>query len=140
MSATRKMKLVTVALATVLLSGCAIFGKTELVCEPYKMPQLSVPEIQKLEIEDVDWIVVTPENASTVFATLKKKGIDTALFAVTDDGYVTLSTNAEKVQGHIQQQRITIKEFQTFRQRVEEAAKATKKPSKVFKDTLKNPK
>lgn len=119
-------KVIALIVTASMLSGCGMFMLSKkLECADYKAPELSVPAIQKLDLQNVRWTVVTPENATQVFEDLKKRGVDAALFALTDEGYVALSTNMEKVQGQLHQQRLVIIEYQTYQKRVDEAVKAT---------------
>ena len=58
-----------------------------------KREPLSIPNPEPLELIDVEWIIVTPENIDEVMEKVKAEGGDAALFAVTDEGYKKLSLN-----------------------------------------------
>ena len=75
-------------LAIILLSSCAAGVK---VIDTYKIEtkreplDLNMPT--PLELQDVDWIIITKENADEVFEKIKnEKNGDYALFALTDNG------------------------------------------------------
>jgi hypothetical protein len=72
-------------------------------------PAPIVPGIDQLRLRDVGWIIITPENAETVFASLSG---DVVLFAITSDGYEDLSLNLSDVRALIQQQQRVIAIYQ----------------------------
>lgn len=96
-----------VALSSLLLlSAC---GKPEI--EPVKpvevkiietkLPPPVVPSVDQLQLRDVKWTIVTPDNVDEVFASLPGEAV---IFAVTTDGYEAISMNLSDVRAMIQQQ------------------------------------
>ena len=77
------------------LNGCAAVAVKEL--QSYKIEKkrepLDIPNPEPLDLIDVEWIIVTPENIDEVMEKVKAEGGDAALFAVTDEGYKKLSLN-----------------------------------------------
>lgn len=116
------------SMMAVMLSGCGIFGKdgglTVFSREQPKTP-LALPDPTPLRTGKSHWIVITPENASQVWAELKNKNIDLVLFALTDDGYEELSADAARTRNFISQQREIIIRY---RQYYEPTKEDTKKP------------
>jgi hypothetical protein len=95
-------------LATLALSSC---GTTETIKEvpvietrtvKVSKPAPIVPSIDQIEMRDVDWIVVTPENVDAVFESLNT---DLVLFGLTAEGYEALSLNLADL-------RITFQQYQ----------------------------
>ena len=78
-----------------LLNGCAGLAVKEI--SNYKIEKkrepLNLPQPLPLDLIDVEWIIVTPDNVDEVMEKVKAEGGDAALFAVTDEGYKKLSTN-----------------------------------------------
>lgn len=68
-------------------------------------PAPIVPEIDQLRLRDVNWVIITPENAETTLASLSG---DAVLFAITADGYEDLALNLSDVRAMIQQQQRVI--------------------------------
>ncbi len=64
-------------------------------------PAPVVPTVDQLQLRDVKWTIVTPDNIDEVFASLSG---ETVLFAVTADGYESLSLNISDIRAMIQQQ------------------------------------
>lgn len=70
-----------------------------------KRPAPIVPEIDQLKLRSIEWKIITPDNIQEVFDRLPN---DAVLFAVTSDGYESLSLNLSDVRGMIQQQQRVI--------------------------------
>ena len=54
-------------------------------------------DTEPLDLEDVDWFVVTPENAEESFEKLKNQKLEIVFFAITEKGYEKLSINNQKM-------------------------------------------
>lgn len=67
-----------------------------------------------LRFNGPEWIVITPQNAETIWAELKKRNIDLVLFAVTDEGYKQLSLDYTQVRNLIDQQRTIIIKYKEY--------------------------
>jgi hypothetical protein len=90
-----------------LLSACGSTSDIEVVnpieVKTIEIPRPSpiVPSVDQIQLRDVKWIVITPENFEEVFASLSG---DLVLFAVTAEGYEALALNLSDVRALIQQQ------------------------------------
>ena len=103
-------------LAIILLSSCAAGVK---VIDTYKIEKkrepwdLNMPT--PLELQDVDWIIITKENADEVFEKIKnEKNGDYALFALTDNGYEKLALNFADIRNKIAEQRQIILSYKDY--------------------------
>ena len=103
-------------LAIILLSSCAAGVK---VIDTYKIEKkrepldLNMPT--PLELQDVDWIIITKENADEVFEKIKNdKNGDYALFALTDNGYEKLALNFADIRNKIAEQRQIILSYKDY--------------------------
>ena len=68
-----------------------------------------------LELQDVDWIIITKDNAEEVFEKIKnEKNGDYALFAVTDNGYEKLALNFADIRNKIAEQRQIILSYKEY--------------------------
>lgn len=70
-----------------------------------KPPKPIVPPIDELNLRDVQWIVVTPENVEQVFSSIEG---DKVFFALTADGYESLALNISDIRALIDQQQSII--------------------------------
>ena len=103
-------------LIAILLSSCAAGVK---VIDSYKIEKkrepldLNMPT--PLELQDVDWIIITKENADEVFEKIKnEKNGDYALFALTDNGYEKLALNFADIRNKIAEQRQIILSYKDY--------------------------
>ncbi len=65
-------------------------------------------------LEDLNFIIITSENAEEVFKKLKKKNIDPVLFGLTDDDYETLAKNFAQIRAYIIKQNITLEQYKEY--------------------------
>ena len=103
-------------LAIILLSSCAAGVK---VIDTYKIEKkrepLALAAPKPLELQDIDWIIITKENADEVFEKIKNdKNGDYALFALTDNGYEKLALNFADIRNKIAEQRQIILSYKDY--------------------------
>jgi hypothetical protein len=75
-----------------------IITETQIV----KPPKPSVPTPDELNLREIKFAVITPENAEEIFS--KVKG-DKVLFALTAKDYENISLNLSDIRAYIQQQK-----------------------------------
>ena len=84
--------LVVALLGLTLLVGCTTQPqRIEISAKPIDKPQLILPPVEPLRLKDVEWVIITEENAQEVFEQLLKDRKDPMLIGLTDDGYEILS-------------------------------------------------
>ena len=110
-------------LAILLLSSCAGFAVKEITS--YKIEKkrepLAIQDPVPLELQDVDWIIITKENAEEVFEKVKNdKNGDYALFALTDTGYEKLALNFADIRNKLAEQRQIILSYKEYYEPEEE--------------------
>ena len=110
-------------LAILLLSSCAGFAVKEITS--YKIEKkrepLAIQDPVPLELQDVDWIIITKENAEEVFEKVKNdKNGDYALFALTDTGYEKLALNFADIRNKLAEQRQIILSYKEYYEPKEE--------------------
>ena len=103
-------------LLAILLSSCAAGVK---VLESYsiekKREPLALENPAPLELQDIDWIIITKDNAEEVFEKIKnEKNGDYALFAVTDTGYEKLALNFADIRNKLAEQRQIILSYKDY--------------------------
>lgn len=112
--------LLTAITLPLFVSGCASFGwqssvkplQVETKAAERTRLNLRVPE--PFRAREVEWIVVTPENAEQVWAKLRESNTDLVLFAITDDGYEMLALTMAELRNIIAQQRGIILKYQEY--------------------------
>lgn len=74
----------------------------EVVTIETSRPAPIVPQVDQLRLRDVEWIIITPENAEEQFAKIRKG--EMVFFALAADGYENLSLNISDIRSMVQQQ------------------------------------
>ena len=108
-------------LVAILLSSCAAGVKT---IQTYKIEKkrepLAIENPAPLELQDIDWIIITKENAEEVFEKVKNnKNGDYALFALTDNGYEKLALNFTDIRNRLAQQRQILLSYKEYYEPIE---------------------
>lgn len=97
-----------------LLSACAQPKPIEISSKPIDKPTLVLPTADALNLREVKWIVITPENADQVMKTLTASGGKVAVFALTDKGYQNLSLNINDLRTYVQQLQAIIVAYEGY--------------------------
>ena len=85
----RGVIILVILLGAFLLSSCTTAVKTiEVLNRPEPKTPINIDLPEPLKLKDVEWIIITPENAEEVWAKLAEnpKG-EVVLFALNQDGY-----------------------------------------------------
>ena len=102
-------------LTAILLSSCAAGVK---VIDTYKIEKkrepLAIEDPAPLELQDIDWIIITKDNADEVFEKIKAGGGEYSLFALTDKGYEKLSLNFADIRNKLAEQRQIILSYKDY--------------------------
>jgi hypothetical protein len=85
---------------------------------------LNLPALSPLALQPVQWTVITPDNASAVFAALKKQGRPQVLFGLTDLGYESLSEDTLMTRQYIQDQGLELQQYKNYYEPVTPPQKA----------------
>ena len=114
--------LIVAVLGLALLAGCTSTPRQiEISAKPISKPNLILPPAQQLNLKDVEWVIITQENAEEVFAQLLKDKKDPMLIGLTDEGYEILSLNYSDIMAYIQQQNAIIKAYRNYYEESEKA-------------------
>ena len=102
-----KMKnILLLGLLAVFLSSCSESVQEIQVTtiEVSKTP-LNLPNPDPLKLQDVEWIIITKDNAMDIFEKLKAAGGEYALFAVEDTGYEKIQVNYTDIRNKLAEQK-----------------------------------
>jgi hypothetical protein len=75
---------------------------------------LRLTDPEPVRFRELEWIVITPENAAQVWADLRTKNVDLVLFALTDDGYEKLSLDFSALRRYIVIQREVAQKYRDY--------------------------
>ena len=63
--------------------------------------QLNLDKPTPLQLEQLQWIIITSENAEEVFKKLEEKGIDPVLWGLTDKDFELLAKNFARIRNQM---------------------------------------
>ena len=110
------MKIIALLLGLYLLSGCTTAVKTiEVLNRPEPKTPINIELPEPLKLNEVEWIIITPENAEEVWAKLAEnpKG-EIVLFALNQDGYELLAKNFAEIRTAIAEHRNVIIAYKDY--------------------------
>ena len=73
-----------------------------------------LPEVDVLELKDVQFYVVTEENYAKVFEELRKKNYTPVIFGMSDDVYAEQAVNMAKILQLVRQQKAIIVAYKEY--------------------------
>jgi hypothetical protein len=99
-----------------LIIGCAAEPVKPIVVDtvPIRKEELRIKEPKIVELKPLKWIIVTSDNAESVFKDLKEKNYSPVIFGLTDDSYENLAMNLAEIKSLIIKQRIIIKSYKDY--------------------------
>ena len=101
-------------LTTFLISSCSSVKQLEVFKTEVPRTKLDLPDPETPRIQDLNWIIITSENADEVFAKLKEQNIDPVLFGLTDDDYETLAVNFAQIRAYMIKQKLTLDQYRDY--------------------------
>ena len=108
--------ILVILLGAFLLSSCTTAVKTiEVLNRPEPKTPINIDLPEPLKLKDVEWIIITPENAEEVWAKLAEnpKG-EVVLFALNQDGYELLAKNFAEIRTAIAEHRNVIIAYKDY--------------------------
>ena len=110
------MKKILLVLASVaLLSSCSSV-KEILTVSPkvVERPPLTVQDPRPATGYPFDFVIITPDNVNEKFKELEASGKDVVFFALTDDGYKSLSLSVAELRRYNVQQNAVVKAYKEY--------------------------
>lgn len=115
------VKILSIAVLSAVLSlgaltGCATNEVQPVVIStvPVQKTALALKDPDPIKTRKVHWFVITPENAESVFAELRKKKYSLVLFGLTDDGYENLSLNIAEIRAYMTEQKALVEAYREY--------------------------
>ena len=102
-----KMKnILLLGLLAVFLSSCSeSVQEIQVTTVEVSKTPLNLPNPDPLQLQDVEWIIITKDNAMDIFEKLKAAGGEYALFAVEDTGYEKIQVNYTDIRNKLAEQK-----------------------------------
>lgn len=112
--------LLTAITLPLFVSGCGSFGwksdvqPLEVQKRAIERTPLRLPDPAPVQARELEWIIITPENAESVWQRLRDANTDVVLFALTDDGYEVLALTMAELRNFIAQQRAVLGKYREY--------------------------
>ena len=86
---------------TIFLTNCSGVKELSIFKEEVPRAKLNLEKPTALELENLQWIIITSENADEVFKKLEEKGIDPVLWGLTDKDFELLAKNFARIRNQL---------------------------------------
>ena len=86
---------------TIFLTSCSGVKELSIFKEEVPRAKLNLEKPTPLELENLQWIIITSENADEVFKKLEEKGIDPVLWGLTDKDFELLAKNFTRIRNQL---------------------------------------
>ena len=101
----RSLKLILSVLVSLILitslTSCSGVKELTIFKKQVEREKLNLDKPTPLQIEQLEWIIITSENADEVFKRLEEAGIDPVLFGLTDKDFQLLAKNFARIRNHL---------------------------------------
>ena len=98
----------------IFLTSCSSVGQLEVFKTEVERAPLNLPNAETPKMDELNFIIITSENAEEVFAKMKENGKDPVLFGLSDDDYEILSKNFAHIRAYIIKQNATLDEYRKY--------------------------
>ena len=86
---------------TIFLTSCSGVKELSIFKEEVPRAKLDLEKPTPLQLENLQWIIITSENADEVFKKLEEKGIDPVLWGLTDKDFELLAKNFARIRNQL---------------------------------------
>ena len=116
------LRLSILTLSLSLISGCSTiwpFGREEVKAvqiqtKAVERTRLNLSDPTPLKPRELQWVIITPENAEEVWKKLEESNSDLVLIGLTDDGYESLAVTMAEIRNFIAEQRTIILKYKEY--------------------------
>ena len=114
------MRSIVIVLAFLLVAGCSSPTKLVESRSLVERSPISIPELAPASQMPLEWSVITRDNMEAKFKELENSG-SVVVFALTPNGYQTMSLNHAELRRYIQQQDSAIAAYKDYYEKPLEA-------------------
>ena len=118
-----KMKnILLLSVLAVFLTSCgSSVQEIQVTTVEVSKTPLNLANPDPLKLQDVEWIIITKDNANEIFERIKSAGGEYALFAVEHTGYEKLQINFTDIRNKLAEQRQLLLAYREYYEPREEA-------------------
>lgn len=86
----------------------------EIQTKAVERTRLNLREPTPLKPRELQWVIITPENAEEIWKKLEETNTDLVLIALTDEGYESLAVTMAEIRNFIAEQRTIIIKYKEY--------------------------
>ncbi len=86
---------------TIFLTSCSGVKQLSIFKEEVPRAKLNLEKPTPLQMEQIQWHIITSENAEEVFKKLEEQGIDPVLWGLTDKDFELLAKNFARIRNQL---------------------------------------
>ena len=113
-------KKVSLIVSMKFLTSCSSVKELSIFKEEVKRQPLALEKPTPLQMEKIQWIIVTSENAEEVFKKMEEQGLDPVLFGLTDNDYQLIAKNFARIRNQLKIQNDIIDKYKEYYESEEE--------------------
>jgi len=99
---------------TTFLTSCSSVKELSIFKEEVPRAKLNLDKPTPLEMEQIQWHIITSENAAEVFAKLEADGIDPVLWGLTDEDFELLAKNFAQIRNKMVETNAILEKYQEY--------------------------
>jgi len=110
-------QIILMVIGVMMLGGCAskpTIKQIEVTTTAIEKLPLSLPSPAPLELQEVEWMIVTEENIEEAWALLTSKNEGVALFALRHGDYERLALNIKEIRALLGEYIIILKKYREY--------------------------
>ncbi len=112
--------IILIILVSIFLTSCSSIKQLEVFKTEVKRVPLNLEKPATPNMEKLNWIIITSDNAEEVFAKMKEDGKDPVLFGLSDDDYEILAKNFAQIRAYIIKQGATLDSYKEYYESTDE--------------------
>ena len=105
---------------TIFLTSCAGVKELSIFKEEVPRAKLNLEKPTPLQMEKIQWHIITSENAAEVFAKLEADGIDPVLWGLTDKDFELLAKNFAQIRNKMVETNAILDKYKEYYESEEE--------------------
>ena len=108
------MRISILLIVVLLLSGCSSIKKLDIFTMEVERQPLALEKPIIKELEKLNWIIITSENAEEVFKKMEEQGVDPVIFGLNDNDFELRAKNFAQIRAHMMKQNVMIDEYKNY--------------------------
>ena len=112
-----KKYILLMVIGVLILGGCAskpTIKQIEVTTTAIEKLPLSLPNPAPLELQEVEWMIVTEENIEEAWALLTSKNEGVAMFALRHGDYERLALNIKEIRALLGEDIVILKKYREY--------------------------